>query len=155
MTANRRESDDVARLLRSLIDRVDRLERGMSGAIAIPAGHSTGGAQAYGVIDTPFVATGPSTDQLVWSAPVIAAGSAPAITVRIDSESSWSITAGLQRVFTTETAVTPVTQSGSGGWNGTLTLSNGGGTPVTTGLLFLTITLASGHSARIVTRSTQ
>lgn len=151
--SERRTADDISRLLADYDRRIAALERGQAGTILIPAGHPGGGVAAAGVTAVPFLASGIVTDRTLWTMPVVSLTATTTITLRVESAGSWTVTAGALRYAQTETAVTSATHAATGPWSGTLVLSNGGGTPTTACVLYLSISISTADQARVVTSS--
>jgi hypothetical protein len=147
----RRTADDLYRMLADMQRRIEALERGAAGTVQVPASHPGGGAAAAAVVGVPFSVTGPVTARTLWTMPVVTLGASTVATLRVESAGSWTVTLGATKYIAGETTPTPVTHSTTGGWSGTLTLTNGGGTPMTAGVLWLQVTIGGADEVRIVT----
>jgi hypothetical protein len=151
MSEQRRTSDDLGRLLADYERRIKALEGGRAGSVLIPVGYPGGGAVAVGVIGVPFVVAGIVTGRTLWTTPIVALTTTTTLTVRVETAGSWTVTAGALRLDQSQTAVASASHGGTGPWSGTLSLSNGGGTPTTGCILYLAISVSSSDQVRVVT----
>jgi hypothetical protein len=154
--ADVRKPDDLPRMLKSLLEDVRLLKRGVPAPITVPAAFPGGVHEHPRIVGSTFVVAGAqAAERPIWTldVPALAATTTAAVRIEVPSGATWTARLAVTQFNPAQSAGTASGLAGTqtGTQTGNLVYANNGTTPITSGLLVLYFRLVTGTEARVIT----